>query len=318
MPGIEAGIVRRMRAVRCNAWGPPESLVIEELPSPQPSAKEILVEVRAASVNFPDVLIIQDRYQVKPTLPFTPGTELSGVVRAVGEKVHHLSVGDEVIAFVGQGAFADEAIVPAMMALPKPPEVSFEIAASFTLAFATSHHALQDRARLAPGETLLVLGAAGGVGLAAVEIGKAMGARVIAAASSEEKLALCRAHGADETIDYGTGAGGATALRERIKELTGGKGADVVYDPVGGDLAEPALSPGSRSTWRCSRAARSWVCSGVTSPAASRATTSRRCASCSGGSPRASCGPTCRRAIRSNGRRRRWHRWRGARCWARS
>ena len=193
-----------MKAVLCKQWGPPESLVVEELPDVQPGPGEVAVDVHAAGVNFPDVLIIQNKYQFKPPLPFTPGSELSGVVRAVGQGVKRVKPGDRVIAYVGQGAFAEQARVPEQLVMPMPAGMSFEVAAAITLTYGTSWHAVVDRAQLQPGETMLVLGAAGGVGLAAIEIGKALGARVIAAASSEEKLAVCRDHGADATINYST------------------------------------------------------------------------------------------------------------------
>lgn len=225
-----------MKAVVCKQWGPPESLVVEELPSPHPKAGEVLIQVGAASVNYPDVLIIQKKYQVQPELPFTPGSEAAGVVLALGEGVTNVKVGDRVIAFVGTGAFAEQLIAPATSLIPIPAGLSDEVAASFTLVYGTSHHAVVDRAALKAGETMLVLGAAGGVGLAAVEIGKALGARVIAAASSDDKLAVCQDHGADVLINYAT-----QDLRAALKEATGGKGPDVIYDPVGGVYAEPAF-----------------------------------------------------------------------------
>ena len=225
-----------MKAVVCNAWGLPDTLVVEELPDPAPGPGQVALDVMAAGVNFPDVLIIQGKYQFQPELPFTPGSELSGVVRALGDGVDHLKVGDKVIAFTAQGAFAQQIVVPAQACMPMPPGMDFDTAAAITLTYGTSHHAVVDRAALKEGETMLVLGAAGGVGLAAIEIGKALGARVIAAASSDEKLAVCREHGADATINYST-----EDLREAIKAATGGKGPDVIYDPVGGIYAEPAF-----------------------------------------------------------------------------
>ena len=225
-----------MRAVLCKAWGPPDTLVVEDVPSRALAAGEVRIRVKAAGVNFPDVLIIQKKYQVQPELPFTPGSELAGEVLEVGEGVAHVKPGDRVISFSGTGAFAEEVVAPAATVVPMPPGLSFEVAAGFTLTYGTSWHAVRDRAALQPGETMLVLGAAGGVGLAAVEIGKAIGARVIAAASSEEKLALCREHGADEAFNYEQ-----EDLREAIKRLTGGKGPDVIYDPVGGRFSEPAF-----------------------------------------------------------------------------
>lgn len=225
-----------MKAVLCKAWGPPESLVVEDLPTPKPGPGQLLIDIHAAGVNFPDVLIIQNKYQFKPPLPFTPGSELSGVVREVGEGVSRFKAGDRVIAYVGQGAFAEQACVPENLVMPMPPGMDFDVAAAITLTYGTSWHAVVDRAQIKAGETMLVLGAAGGVGLAAIEIGKAMGARVIAAASSDEKLAVCREHGADATINYST-----QDLREAIKAATDGRGPDVVYDPVGGGYAEPAF-----------------------------------------------------------------------------
>ena len=225
-----------MRAIVCNQWGLPDTLVLENLPDVVAGPGQVVIEVQAAGVNFPDVLIIQNKYQVKPPLPFTPGGELSGTVRALGEGVTGFSPGDQVIAFVGQGAFAEQIAVPVQAVMPMPPGMAFDVAAAITLTYGTSHHAVVDRAQLKAGETMLVLGAAGGVGLAAIDIGKALGARVIAAASSDEKLAVCKEHGADELINYST-----EDLREAIKRTTGGKGPDVIYDPVGGVYAEPAF-----------------------------------------------------------------------------
>lgn len=225
-----------MRAIRCNQYGPPESLAVEDLPDLQPQAGEVVIDVKAASVNFPDVLIIENKYQFKPPLPFTPGSEVAGIVRAVGAGVAQFQPGARVVAFTGQGGFAEQTVAPAAACVPLAEGVGFAQAAAFTLAYGTSHHAVVDRGALKNGETMLVLGAAGGVGLAAVEIGKALGARVIAAASTDEKLAICVKHGADATINYAT-----EDLRERIKALTDGKGPDVIYDPVGGVYAEPAF-----------------------------------------------------------------------------
>ena len=225
-----------MKAVLCKQFGPPESLVLEELPSPKAGPGEVVVSVKAASLNFPDVLIIQNKYQFKPPLPFSPGSELAGVVKEVGEGVKAFKPGDKVIAFTTYGAFAEEVKTEATRLLPLPPGMDFASGAAFLLTYATSDHALRDRAQLEAGETLLVLGAAGGVGLAAIEIGKALGANVIACASSDDKLAVCREHGADATINYAT-----EDLRERIKALTDGRGVDVVYDAVGGPYTEPAF-----------------------------------------------------------------------------
>src|SRR3954471_2462000 len=225
-----------MKAVVCKQYGPPESLVLEELASPRPAGGEVVVSVKAASVNFPDVLIIQNKYQFKPPLPFSPGSELAGVVKEVGRGVSAFRPGDRVMAFTTYGAFAEEVKTEASRLLPLPAKMSFEEGAAFVLTYGTSDHALRDRAALASGETLLVLGASGGVGLAAIQIGKALGARVIACASSEEKLAVCRDHGADATLNYA-----AEDLRERVKALTEGRGVDVVYDAVGGPYSEPAF-----------------------------------------------------------------------------
>jgi len=224
-----------MRAIRCNQYGPPDSLALEDLPDLVPGAGQVVIDVKAAAVNFPDVLIIENKYQMKPPLPFTPGAEIAGVVRAAGEGVK-LAPGTRVVAYVGTGAFAEQALADASACVALPEGADFATAAAFTLAYGTSHHAVVDRAALRAGETMLVLGAAGGVGLAAVEIGKVLGARVIAAASSDEKLEVCRRFGADATINYST-----EDLRERIKALTAGQGPDVIYDPVGGEYSEPAF-----------------------------------------------------------------------------
>ena len=225
-----------MKALLCKQFGPPESLVLEDVPSPRPGAGEVVVSIKAASVNFPDVLIIQNKYQFKPPLPFSPGSELAGVVKEVGAGVKNVKPGDRVIAFTTYGAFAEEVKTEAERLLPLPEGMDYASGASFILTYGTTDHALRDRGQLRKGETLLVLGAAGGVGVAAIEIGKALGARVIACASSDEKLAVCRAHGADEGINYAS-----EDLRERIKALTGGKGVDVIYDAVGGQYTEPAF-----------------------------------------------------------------------------
>lgn len=225
-----------MKAVLCKQHGLPETLVVEDVPSPLPGPKQVLISVKACGVNFPDTLIIQNLYQFKPALPFSPGGELAGVVKAVGEGVKHLQPGQPVLAFTGWGGFAEEVLADARQVVPLPPGLDFAVAAAFMMTYGTSYHGLRDRAQIQPGETLLVLGAAGGVGLAAIELGKKMGARVIAAASSAEKLAVCKAHGADEVINYET-----EDLKERVKALTDGRGVDVIYDPVGGKYAEPAL-----------------------------------------------------------------------------
>ncbi|AZI42249.1 NADPH:quinone oxidoreductase family protein [Deinococcus psychrotolerans] len=225
-----------MQAFQCTHLGPPDELELNTLPDPTPAAGEVIIEVHAAPLNFPDVLMIEGKYQMRPELPFTPGAEVAGIVTAVGEGVTHLKVGDRVASFVQLGGFAQQAVAPANATFPLPNGVDFAEGAALPLAYGTSAHALLDRAELKAGQTLLVLGAAGGVGLAAVQIGKALGARVIAAASTDEKLELCRQNGADDTINYST-----QDLRSALKELTGGKGPDVIYDPVGGKLAEPAF-----------------------------------------------------------------------------
>ena len=213
-----------------------EALVWKELPTPEPKPDEVRVAIRAASLNFPDLLIVQNKYQMKPPLPFVPGSEYAGVVEAVGANVRHLKVGDAVAAFGGTGGFATHAMPLAAQVMPLPQGFAFDDAAAFVLTYGTTHHALLDRAELKAGETVLVLGAAGGVGTAAIQIAKAVGARVIAGASSDEKCALCMQLGADATINYTT-----SNVRDEIKRLTDGKGPDVVYDPVGGDLAEPVF-----------------------------------------------------------------------------
>ena len=224
-----------MRALVCRELGPVDRLVVEELPDPVPGEREVVIRVHAAGVNFPDGLIVQGKYQVKPPLPFIPGGECAGVIEAVGPGVHHLRPGQRVVSFSSHGAFAERVRTPAAAVMPIPDELDFVTASALLLAYGTTIHALADRGALKAGETLLVLGAAGGVGLAAVEIGKALGARVIAAASSAAKLAVCTAHGADAVIDYGT-----EDLRARLKELAP-RGPDVIYDPVGGALSEAAF-----------------------------------------------------------------------------
>jgi NADPH2:quinone reductase len=213
-----------------------DALSWKELPTPQPGAGEVLLEIQAASLNFPDLLIVQNKYQMKPPLPFVPGSEYAGVVRAVGEGVKHLQVGQSVACLSGTGGFGTHTLAPAQLCMPLPPGFAPVDAAAFIMTYATSHHALMDRGQLKAGETVLILGAAGGVGTAAIQIAKAAGAKVIAAASTAEKCDLCTAQGADATINYGT-----ENLREAIKTLTDGKGPDVVYDPVGGEFAEPAF-----------------------------------------------------------------------------
>ena len=225
-----------MHAWLCTTPTGVETLNWTELPTPQPGPGQVLLEVKAASLNFPDLLIVQNKYQIKPPLPFVPGSEYAGVVQAVGEGVKHLKVGQHVACLSGTGGFATHTLAPAALCMPLPAAFPFVDAAAFIMTYATSHHALIDRGQLKAGETVLVLGAAGGVGTAAIQIAKAAGARVIAAASTDEKCALCKAQGADATINYSQGD-----LREAIKAATDGKGPDVIYDPVGGDFAEPAF-----------------------------------------------------------------------------
>lgn len=225
-----------MKTVLCKQFGPPESLVLEDVEAPKAGPGQIVVEVKACGINFPDVLIIENKYQFKPPLPFAPGGEISGVVKELGDGVTNVAVGDRVLASTGAGGLAEELAMPAVAAVPIPESMDFTTAAAFLMTYGTSYYALKDRAHIQPGESLVVLGAAGGVGLAAVELGKAMGARVIAAASTDEKLAVCRERGADDVINYAT-----DSLKDKMKELTGGKGADVVYDPVGGDYSEAAI-----------------------------------------------------------------------------
>ena len=224
-----------MKAVLCQAFGPPESLALEEVPSPPTPAGAVKIRVRACGVNFPDVLLVQGLYQLKPPFPFSPGLEVAGEITQVGAKVNTLRVGQRVMAIMMYGGFAEEVVVPAAMALPVPDKISDALGAAFPLAYGTAHVALTHRAQLKAGETLLVLGAAGGVGLAAVELGKLLGARVIAATSTAEKLALAQAYGAEELIQYTS-----EDLSDRVKALTDGRGADVIFDPVGGDQFDAA------------------------------------------------------------------------------
>lgn len=225
-----------MNAWWCESLEGVGALKWTELPTPQPGPGEVRIAIRAASLNFPDLLIVEGKYQAKPTLPFVPGSEFAGTIDALGEGVSHLKVGDRVAAVSISGGFATHACVDAARVLPLPPQIPFQEAAAFAFTYGTSHHALIDRAALKAGETVLVLGAAGGVGSAAVQIAKAAGARVIAAASTDEKCEFCRSLGADETLNYSQ-----VDLRATLKTLTGGRGPDVIYDPVGGALAEPAF-----------------------------------------------------------------------------
>lgn len=288
-----------MKAVLCKAFGPAETLVLEEIERPAIKKNEILLDVHAAGVNFPDTLIIEGKYQFKPPFPFSPGGEAAGVVSEVGEKVSHLKTGDRVMALTGWGSFAEQVAVPGYNVLPIPPSMDFNTAAAFSMTYGTSMHALKQRANLQSGETLLVLGASGGVGLAAVEIGKAMGAHVIAAASNADKLAVAKAAGADELINYSE-----VSLKEEIKRLTNGNGVDVIYDPVICLIRQCVPLPGTvacwwwvlpvgafpscRSTWRCSRVHQWSESSGAHSPSVSRRTMRRTSSNCSLGMPRAS------------------------------
>ncbi|MFP5467831.1 MAG: NADPH:quinone oxidoreductase family protein [Gammaproteobacteria bacterium] len=229
-----------MQAWLCENPTGVEALTWKELPTPEPGAGEVLIEIQAASLNFPDLLIVQNKYQIKPPLPFVPGSEYAGIVRAVGDGVTHLKVGQPVACLSGTGGFGTHTLAPAALCMPLPEGFPAVDAAAFIMIYATSWHALMDRAQLKAGETVLVLGAAGGVGTAAIQIAKAAGARVIAAASSDDKCALCRQLGADEVINYSVHTP-QQGLRDEIKRLTDGKGPDVIYDPVGGDFAEPAF-----------------------------------------------------------------------------
>lgn len=225
-----------MKAILCKEYGPAETLVIEDVPSPKMGDRGVKIRVKAAGLNFPDTLIIEGKYQLQPPMPFSPGGELAGEVIEVGEKVTRFKPGDRVAALTGFGAFAEEVVAPESNLLPIPDNMPDEKAAGFMMVYGTSYYALKQRANLQPGETLLVLGASGGVGLAAVELGKAMGAKVIAAASSSEKLRIAKDAGADELINYTD-----EPLKDAVKKLTRGKGVDVIYDPVGGDFTEQAL-----------------------------------------------------------------------------
>ena len=233
-----------MKALQCVELAGPEKLVFSEVDDPKPGSGQVLLEIKAASVNFPDVLMIQGLYQNQPPMPFIPGAECSGVISEIGEGVDSCSVGDHVFVMAGTGCFAEKLVVDAASVTLIPKAMDFPVAAALPMTYGTSLYSLKQRANLQPGETLLVLGAAGGVGLSAVEIGKAMGARVIAAASSEEKIKICLQHGADEAFVYPSGDLDREQQKElsnKIKELTGGLGANVVYDPVGGSFSEPAL-----------------------------------------------------------------------------
>ncbi len=225
-----------MKAIICNQFGQPNTLQYEEVAPPNPKEDEILISVKACSVNFPDTLIIQGKYQFRPPFPFSPGSDVAGIVLEVGQQGSPFKVGDAVVGFVPFGGFAEQALIKASDCFPKPKGMTMVNAAAFLLAYGTSYHALKDRANLLKDETVLVLGAAGGVGLTAVELAKLLGAKVIAAASTHEKLALCQQFGADEVINYTN-----ENLKDRIKELTHEKGVDVIFDPIGGSFSEAAL-----------------------------------------------------------------------------
>ncbi len=233
-----------MKALLSKAVGGPDTLVLEDMPSPTPRANQAVIQVKACGVNYPDVLIIEDKYQFKPARPFAPGGEVAGIVKSIGDAVTNVKVGDRVLGNTGWGGMAQELALEASRLVPMPDTMPFDEAAAFIMTYGTSYHALKDRGHMKPGDTLLVLGAAGGVGLAAVELGKAMGARVIAAASSDEKVALAKEHGADEGVVYPQGPfekEGQRALANLFKDALGPAGADLVYDGVGGDYAEAAL-----------------------------------------------------------------------------
>lgn len=225
-----------MRAILCKEYGPADTLVIEDIASPEAKGSGVKIRVKAAGLNFPDTLIIEGKYQIKPSMPFSPGGEMAGEVLDVGEKVTRFKKGDRVMGLTGFGAFSEEIVAAEANLLPIPDGMSDEEAAAFTMVYGTSYHALKQRANIQPGETLLVLGASGGVGLATVELGKAMGAHVIAAASTADKLEVAKQAGADELINYTE-----EPLKDAVKKLTKNKGVDVVYDPVGGDFTEQAL-----------------------------------------------------------------------------
>jgi NADPH2:quinone reductase len=238
------GLELAMKAMLSKRVGGPQTLVLEEMPDPTPRAGEVVLDVKACGVNFPDLLMIEDRYQFKPPRPFAPGGEVAGTVAALGPGVQHLKRGDRVIGSCGHGGMADKLVIAAADCIAMPADMPFDIASALVLTYGTSMHALKDRAHIKPGESLLVLGAAGGVGLSAVELGKAFGARVIAAASSPEKVALARERGADSGVVYPSGPfdkAGTKALSDLFKAACGANGADVIYDPVGGDYSEAAL-----------------------------------------------------------------------------
>ncbi len=233
-----------MKALLCTHYGPPEEMELKEVPSPKAGKNQVVVSVKACGVNFPDVLMIQDKYQFRPALPFPPGGEVAGVVKELGEGVSNVKIGERVCVSVGNAGFAEEVVADARRVIRVPENVGFDVASSFIVTYGTSYHALKDRAKLKPGESLVVLGAAGGVGLSAVELGHAMGAKVIAGASSQEKVNLAKKHGAVDGFVYPRlplNRDQQKQISETIKSLTGGQGADVLYDPVGDQYAEPSL-----------------------------------------------------------------------------
>ena len=234
-----------MKAIVCKEFGPPSALVLEEMEPLSPKKNEILIDIHAAGVNFPDTLIIKDMYQFKPALPFTPGNEVAGIVSAVGEEVTNYKVGDEVMAMPPFGGYAEQIIATPSQVSKKPANMDFATAACFSTTYGTSHYGLKDKAKLKEGETVLILGASGGVGISAIEIAKAMGAKVIAAASTDEKLAVCKEYGADELINYGnydlSDRDQVKLFRADIAKASDGKGPDVIYDPLGDKFSEPAL-----------------------------------------------------------------------------
>ena len=233
-----------MKAMLCRAYGPPETMTLDDLPPLKAGPGQVVISVKACGVNFPDVLMIQNKYQFKPSLPFAPGGEVAGTIKEVGEGVESLKVGDRVAAAIRAGGFAEEALADARRCIPIPESLGYELAACFMVAYGTSFHALKDRARLKPGETLVVLGASGGVGIAAVELGAAMGARVIAGASAPERVDFAKTRGAGDGFVYPAvplSKDQQKAMADEIKRLTGGAGADVLFDPVGDDYSEPAL-----------------------------------------------------------------------------
>lgn len=225
-----------MKALLCKSYGPPSNLVVEEISNPTCGPKDVIIDVKACSVNFPDTLIIRGLYQFKPDFPFSPGSDMSGVISAIGEQVKHLSIGQEVVAVVTHGGFSEKIAVPAARCIPKPPNMTMVEASAFLYTYSTSYYALVNRGHIAAGQTVLILGASGGVGLAAVDIAKTLGATVIAAASTDEKLAVCKQYGADHLINYGE-----QSIKDQVRAITDEKGVDIILDPIGGDKANEAI-----------------------------------------------------------------------------